>query len=361
MRSSRRRPWRDGRCRRERGRRQGDRARHHRLDRDSRRRGPAAARRLLSLVRPSRQGRGARITEGGARARSLPAIEWCGGVYSSEWGFAKLLHWLRHNPVKRDKLVTALEHCDMVTATLCGITDAAQGRRAASARWVTSGCGTRNTADFRPRRSCVAVDPLLKGVRAKLEGEYRHVGRTSRGALSAEWAEKLGLKAGHSDSRSARSTPTGTRSAPGSPRATWSMSSAPPPASWRCARSRSWSRASVAWCRGSIHPDYVGIEAGLSACGYLFERDRPAAEHDRGGTCDEPRRISRRADRLAALRLGQRRPHRAGQPRRRRRRLRLEPQHTARGRAVRGDRGHCLPHAHHPRTDARARRAGPAA
>ena len=25
-------------------------------------------------------------------------IEWCGGVYSHEWGFAKLLHWLRHNP-----------------------------------------------------------------------------------------------------------------------------------------------------------------------------------------------------------------------------------------------------------------------
>ena len=25
---------------------------------------------------------------------SLEAIQWCGGVYSSEWGFSKLLHWL---------------------------------------------------------------------------------------------------------------------------------------------------------------------------------------------------------------------------------------------------------------------------
>ena len=39
----------------------------------------------------------AEITEK-AHAARLEAIEWCGGVYSSEWGFSKLLHWLRHNP-----------------------------------------------------------------------------------------------------------------------------------------------------------------------------------------------------------------------------------------------------------------------
>ncbi|HPQ16317.1 MAG TPA: FGGY family carbohydrate kinase, partial [Bryobacteraceae bacterium] len=60
-----------------------------------------------------------------ARREKLEAIEWCGGVYSSEWGFAKLLHWLRHNPERREKMVTALEHCDMTAATLCGITDPA--------------------------------------------------------------------------------------------------------------------------------------------------------------------------------------------------------------------------------------------
>jgi len=58
-----------------------------------------------------------------ARAEKLEAIEWCGGVYSHEWGFAKLLHWLRHNPDKRGQFASALEHCDMVAATLCGITE----------------------------------------------------------------------------------------------------------------------------------------------------------------------------------------------------------------------------------------------
>jgi L-ribulokinase len=38
----------------------------------------------------------AEITEA-AHREGLEAIKWCGGVYSSEWGFSKLLHWLRHN------------------------------------------------------------------------------------------------------------------------------------------------------------------------------------------------------------------------------------------------------------------------
>src|SRR5690349_16111417 len=61
-----------------------------------------------------------------AHEYGLEAIEWCGGVYSSEWGFSKLLHLMRHNPEKRDKLFTALEHCDMVAAVLCGIIDPKQ-------------------------------------------------------------------------------------------------------------------------------------------------------------------------------------------------------------------------------------------
>src|SRR5437879_5487445 len=49
-----------------------------------------------------------------AHRDGLEAIQLCGGTYSSEWGFSKLLHWLRHNPSKRDQLVSAFEHCDMV-------------------------------------------------------------------------------------------------------------------------------------------------------------------------------------------------------------------------------------------------------
>ena len=74
-----------------------------------------------------------------AHRENLEAIKWCGGVYSSEWGFAKLLHWLRHNPDKRAQLASAFEHCDMVAATLCGITDPAKVKRSVCAmghKWL---------------------------------------------------------------------------------------------------------------------------------------------------------------------------------------------------------------------------------
>ena len=63
-----------------------------------------------------------------AHREKLEAIDWCGGVYSHEWGFAKLLHWLRNNPEKRGRFASAFEHCDMVAATLCGINDPNEGK-----------------------------------------------------------------------------------------------------------------------------------------------------------------------------------------------------------------------------------------
>src|SRR5580658_4883552 len=98
------------------------------------------------------------ITELG-RLEKLEAIQWCGGVYSSEWGFSKLLHWLRHHPEKRAKFVSAFEHCDMVAATLCGITDAPNVKRSVCAmghKWLWNpDLGGLPSDEF-----LVKVDPL---------------------------------------------------------------------------------------------------------------------------------------------------------------------------------------------------------
>jgi L-ribulokinase len=119
-------------------------------------------------------------------------IDWCGGVYSSEWGWSKLLHWLRHNPGLRSKFVTALEHCDMVAATLCGVTDPDQIPRSICAmghKWMWN----PKWGGLPPEDFLVSVDPLLAGMREKMSAGKYETSDKIAGHLSAEWAEKMGL------------------------------------------------------------------------------------------------------------------------------------------------------------------------
>jgi L-ribulokinase len=203
-----------------------------------------------------------------ARAEKLPAIEWCGGIYSSEWGWAKLLHWLRHNPKKRDKLATALEHCDMVAAVLGGVTDTREVARSVCAmghKWLWS----EAFGGLPPESFLTKVDPLLKGVRGKLGGRYETSDRIA-GRLSPAWAERLGLEPGipipvgafdaHWDAMGAGIREGDVVNVIGT--ATCIMA---------IAKDAECVPGVCGVVPGSIHPGYIGVEAGLSACGYLFE------------------------------------------------------------------------------------------
>ncbi|MFC6487450.1 ribulokinase [Nitratireductor sp. GCM10026969] len=135
----------------------------------------------------------AEITER-ARSEGIEALDWCGGVYSHEWGYAKLLHFLRHNPEKRERVAAALEHCDMLAATLCGVRSVADLPRSICAmghKWMWG----ERWGGPPPQVFLESVDPLLEGVNAKLAGRYG-TSRELAGHLSVEWAEKLGLRAG---------------------------------------------------------------------------------------------------------------------------------------------------------------------
>src|SRR6185437_8594338 len=129
-----------------------------------------------------------------AHAENLEAIEWCGGVYSHEWGFAKLLHFLRHNPEKRERFATAFEHCDMVAATLAGVTDARQAKRSVCAmghKWLWN----PRWDGMPPQDFFSKLDPLFDGIRARFDGEYLTSDHIA-GHLAPRWAEALGLRAG---------------------------------------------------------------------------------------------------------------------------------------------------------------------
>ena len=202
-----------------------------------------------------------------ARRENLEAIEWCGGVYSSEWGFAKLLHWLRHNPEKRSKFVSAFEHCDMVAATLCGITDARRVKRSVCAmghKWMWNA----SLGGLPPESFLAKVDPLLAGVRGKLDGEYATSDKVA-GTLAPHWAEKLGLRAGipipvgafdaHWDAIGAGAKEGDVVNVVGT--STCIIAYAPK------------AQLIPGVCGvvpGSVHPLFTGIEAGLSATGDIF-------------------------------------------------------------------------------------------
>jgi len=203
-----------------------------------------------------------------AHEMKLEAIEWCGGVYSHEWGFAKLLHWLRHNPEKRGKFVTALEHCDMVAATLAGVKKVSDLKRSVCAmghKWMWN-----PKWDGLPSEEfLVAVDPLFAGVRAKMGGEYLTSDHLA-GRLSEEWAAKLGLKAGipipvgafdaHWDALGSNIREGDAVNVVGTSTCIIAM-----------ARQAELIPGVCGVVPGSVHPGYTGIEAGLSATGDIFD------------------------------------------------------------------------------------------
>ena len=203
-----------------------------------------------------------------ARREKLEAINWCGGTYSSEWGFSKLLHWLRNNSEKRARFATAFEHCDMVAAVLCGISDPAKVQRSICAmghKWMWNA----SLGGLPPENFLASVDPLLAGVRAKLDGCYATSDKIA-GHLAPEWANKLGLRAGipipvgafdaHWDAVGAGARTGDVVNVVGTSTCIIAMSDDTQLIPGVCGV-----------VPGSVHPQKTGVEAGLSATGDIFE------------------------------------------------------------------------------------------
>jgi L-ribulokinase len=208
------------------------------------------------------------ITEA-ARRTGLEAIRWCGGTYSSEWGFSKLLHWLRNNPEKRGRMATALEHCDMVAAVLCGARTLADLPRSVCAmghKWMWNA----SLGGLPPEEFLTAVDPVLAGVREKIAAGRYSTSDAIAGALSPEWASKLGLRAGipipagafdaHWDAIGAGCRTGDVVNVVGTSTCIMAIAEQAELVPGVCGV-----------VPGSIHPGLTGVEAGLSATGDIFD------------------------------------------------------------------------------------------
>lgn len=126
-----------------------------------------------------------------ARRWEVDYTQYVGGIYSSEWFWAKILRTLRVDPAVRSAAFSWVEHCDWIPAVLTGNTDplALKRSRCAAghkAMWHESYEGLPSEAFLG------ALDPLLSGLRARL---YRHTFTADQpmGFLGKTWAKKLGL------------------------------------------------------------------------------------------------------------------------------------------------------------------------
>ncbi|UPZ35365.1 ribulokinase [Sphingobacterium sp. PCS056] len=118
-------------------------------------------------------------------------LKYVGGIYSSEWFWAKLLHVLRKDQEVRDALYTWVEHCDYIPFLLTGGTHAQDIKRSVCA----AGHKSLWAADFGglpPNQFFAELDPVLDGLVDRLFSNT-YTSAQSAGTLSEEWANRLGL------------------------------------------------------------------------------------------------------------------------------------------------------------------------
>ncbi|MCF2494897.1 ribulokinase [Dyadobacter chenhuakuii] len=119
--------------------------------------------------------------------------KYVGGIYSSEWFWAKILRTLRVDSEVRDKAFSWVEHCDWISAELTGNTDPLTLKRSRCA----AGHKALWHSDFDglpPNEFLTRLDPLLDGIRDRLFSQTQ-TSDEAMGTISPKWAEKLGIPA----------------------------------------------------------------------------------------------------------------------------------------------------------------------
>jgi L-ribulokinase len=122
---------------------------------------------------------------------SINYLKYVGGIYSSEWFWAKLLHVLRVDDRVRAACYSWVEHCDWIPFLLTGGTDVHGMKRGVcsaghKALWAQEFNG------LPPEDFFSSLDPLLTGFRSRLF-DTTHTSDQVAGTLSKEWAQRLHL------------------------------------------------------------------------------------------------------------------------------------------------------------------------
>lgn len=194
----------------------------------------------------------------------------CGGIYSSEWFWSKVLRLSRVDAEVFAAAYSFVEHCDWIPAVLTGDTDpltlkrsvCAAGHKAMfSAEW-----GGLPDKEFLSK-----LDPKLADLRDRLYAEA-HTADTRAGGLCAAWAERLGLKEGTAVCVGAFDAHTGAVGA-GIKEGTLVKILGTSTCDLMISPTSKPLADVPGVCgivNGSVLPGYYGIEAGQSAVGDIF-------------------------------------------------------------------------------------------
>ncbi len=206
-----------------------------------------------------------------AKKFDINYLEFVGGIYSSEWFWAKILNIYKQDDSIKNAAFTWIEHCDWIPFLLTGGTNVTQIKRSVCAAGH-KGLWSEKFGGFPPNTFFNSLNPLLDGL-VDTMGNQILSSENSAGGLNEEWAAKLGLNPGIAISVGAFDAHMGAVGGEIVPyylskvmgTSTCDMLIAPP--------ADISDKAVAGICgqvNGSIIPGMIGFEAGQSAFGDVY-------------------------------------------------------------------------------------------
>lgn len=198
-------------------------------------------------------------------------LKYEGGIYSSEWFWAKVLFVLRQDEAVKNAAYSWVEHCDWMSALLTGTThpDKFRASRCAAGHKVM---WHESWAGYPPNDFFVGIDPLLDGLRDRLPADTFTADQVC-GQLTQEWAEKLALPVGITVSFSAFDCHAGAVAAnvqPGVLTKVMGTSTCDITVAEYDDIGDKCIKGICGQVDGSVMPGLIGLEAGQSAFGDLY-------------------------------------------------------------------------------------------